>query len=55
MKLVVFGIKDFYPYITQDLWEKALNFANEDINTIKYDIDVIHEARKSLLFDGSHT
>ena len=55
MKLVVFGIKDFYPYITQDLWEKALNFANEDINTIKCDIDVIHQARKSLLFDGSHT
>ena len=34
---------------------KALNFANEYINVLKCDIDVIHYARKSLLFGDSHT
>ena len=51
----MFDIKDFYPSITQDLLNKALNFASEYINISKRDIDVIHYARKSLLFDGSHT
>ena len=35
--------------------KKALNFANEYINILKYDMDVIYHARKSLLFDSSHT
>ena len=44
--------KDFYPSITQDLLNKALNFDSELIYISKCDIDVIHNARKSLLFDG---
>ena len=55
MKFVMFDIKDFYPSITQDLLNKALNFASEYIHISKSDIDDIHNARKSLLFDGSHT
>ena len=55
MKSVMFDIKDFYPSLTQDLLNKALNFASEYIYISKRDIDVIHHARKSLLFDGSHT
>ena len=55
MKFVMFDIKDFYPSITQDLLNKALNFASEYIYISKCDIDVINHARKSLLFDGSHT
>ena len=55
MKFVMFDIKDFYPSITQDLLNKALNFASEEIYISKCDIDVIHHARKSLMFDGSHT
>ena len=55
MKFVIFDIKDFYASITQGLLNKALNFANEYIYISKCDIDVIHHARKSLLFDGSHT
>ena len=31
MKFVMFDIKDFYPSITQDLLNKALNFASEYI------------------------
>ena len=55
MKFAMFDIKDFYPSVTQDLLNKALNFASEYIYISKSDIDVIHRARKSLLFDGSHT
>ena len=55
MKFVMFDIKDFYPSITQDLLNKALNFASEYIYISKCDIDVINHARKSLLFDGSNT
>ena len=55
MKFVMFDTKDFYPSITQDLLNKALNFASEYIYILKCDIDVIHHTRKSLLFDGSHT
>ena len=55
MKFLMFDIKDFYPSITQDLLNKALNFASEYIYISKCDIDVINHARKSLLFDGSNT
>ena len=47
MKFVMFDIKDFYPSITQDLLNKALNFVSEYI--------YISKSRKSLLFDGCHT
>ena len=53
MKFVMFDIKDFYHFVTQDLLNKALNFASEYIYISKSDTDVIHHARKSLLFDGS--
>ena len=55
MKFAMFDIKGFYPSITQDLLNKQLSFANEYINISKFDIGVIHHARKSLLFDCSHT
>ena len=55
MKLVMFDIKDFYPSITQYLLNKAVNFASEYIHISISDIHVVHHARKSLLFDGSHT
>ena len=55
IKFDMFDIKDFYPSITQDLLNRALNFASEYIYISKSDIDVIHHAKKPLLFDGSHT
>ena len=54
MKFVMFDIKDFYPSITQDLLDKALDFASEYISIWKCDIDVINHARKSILFHGSN-
>ena len=55
LKLIMFYIKGFYPSITQDLLGKTLNFDNEYLNISKCDTDVIHHARKSLVFDSSHT
>ena len=49
IKFDLFDIKGFCPSITQDLLNKALNFASE-----KLDIGVINHARKSLVFDRSH-
>ena len=55
MKFVMSNIKDFCPSITQSLLNKALNFGSEHIYISKCDIDVKNHARKSLLFDCSHT
>ena len=51
----MFHIKDFHPSVAQDLLNKALYFASEYVYISKCDIDVIRNARKSLLFDVSHT
>ena len=40
MKLVMFDIKDFYPSITQDLLNKALNFSSEYIYISKWYINL---------------
>ena len=53
MKFAMFDIKDFYPSITQDLLNEALNFASENTYISKRDIDVMYHARKSSIFDGS--
>ena len=53
MKFVLFDIKDFSPSITQDLLNKALNFAGEYIYISERDTDVTNHTRKSLLLDGS--
>ena len=55
MKFVMFDIKDFYPSITQDLLNRALNFPSEYIYISKCDNDVINHARRSLQLDGSPT
>ena len=47
MKSVMFNIKGFYPSITQDLLNKALNFAGEYIFIWKCDLAVIK-------YKGSH-
>ena len=40
MKFVMFDIKDFYPSITQDLLNKALNFSREYIYISKWYINL---------------
>ena len=53
IKFVMFDMKDIYPSITQDLLKKTLNFVNEYINILKFDI--VHYTRESLLFKATIT
>ena len=43
MKFVMFDIKDFYPSITQDLLNKAINFVSEYMYIPKCDTEVSHK------------
>ena len=54
-KFIIFDIKDFYPSITQELLTKALTFAKKHTNVSKEDINVIQQARKSLLFNNGES
>ena len=51
----VFDIKDFYPSIKESLLLEALNFAATHVKISKSELDTVRHARKSLLFDDSHT
>ena len=50
-KFLVFDVENFYPSITKDLLQKALNFADRRVGVSQEDKDVIYQARKSLLFN----
>ena len=43
----------FYPSITENLLEKSLKFASSNIKIPKEDINIIYQARKSLLFSDN--
>ena len=51
----VFDIKDFYPSITETLLEKAIHFARTRTPISSENIEIIHHARKSLLFSENGT
>ena len=51
----VFDIKDFYPSITESLLKEAIEFAKQHVNVSAKDLRAILQARKSLLFNDSHT
>ena len=50
-KFVVFGIKEFYPSITENLFKKALTVAEAHAHLSDDDKAIIHHARQSLLFN----
>ena len=52
---MVFDIKDFYPSIKESLLIEALDFAATHVTISRTDLETVKQARKSLLFDGSHT
>ena len=54
-RFMVFDVKDFYPSITEELLSKAIYFANRIINISAKDKEIIHHARKSLLFNNKET
>ena len=51
----IFDIKDFYPSITETLLEKAIHFARTRTPISSENIEIIHHARKSLLFSENGT
>ena len=50
-KFMVFDIKDFYPSISEKLLNDAINFAKQHVNITPEDLEIIHHARKSLLYN----
>ena len=51
----MFGVKDFYPLIQEELLNKGLRFSQEYINITSKDTEIIYRACKSLLFDEKNT
>ena len=52
-KFIIFDIKDFfYPSISQNLLQKALEFAKSKVEISKEEEDIIYHSRKSLLFNN---
>ena len=49
-RFLKFDIVDFYPSISERLFDKCINFAKSKINVNNDDIKIIRHARKSLLF-----
>ena len=52
-KFVKFDIVDFYPSISEELLDKAIQFAQQYTTISEEDIKIIKHARKSLLFDST--
>ena len=52
-KFIKFDIESFYPSITETLLNKALEYAKTLIDVEDSDLEIIHHARKSLLFSES--
>ena len=51
---MMLDIKDIYPSISEKLLKEGLDFAKSKVNISKTDEGTILQARKSLLFDGTH-
>ena len=49
-RFIQFDIKEFYPKITKDIFEKALSFAKKHTEIKRDELRIIRHSRKSLLF-----
>ena len=47
---IVFDTENFYHSISEDLFKSAIQFTKESINISNYDLSLINQARKTLLF-----
>ena len=55
MRFIEFDIKSYYPSITRDLLNNALDWVSTMVDISEEDRDLIMHARKSILVDGSDT
>ena len=49
---IKFDVDNFYPSITLELFNKAMAFARQHTELSDWDVDVIMQARKTLLFNN---
>ena len=49
-----FDIEEFYPSISKELLQKAINHVSTFVRTNNEEINVIMHSRKSLLFDNNN-
>ena len=49
---IQFDIDNFYPSITQELFNKAIAFAKEHTEISDWEVEIIMQARKTLLFNN---
>ena len=54
-RFIQFDIEAFYPSISEELLEKSLKYAQSIVSIEKSDIEIIHNARKSLLFNNGES
>ena len=47
---IVFDIESFYPSICEDLFKSTIQLAKESIDFSDYDLSLINQPRKTLLF-----
>ena len=52
-RFIKFDICEFYPSITEELFDKAITFARTKTNISDTDLNIIKHSRKSLLFSSS--
>lgn len=55
LKFVQFDIESFYPSISPELFKKSLDFAKQHSLISNTELEIIHQARKSLLFSEGQT
>ena len=55
MHFIQFDIESFYPSITAELFQKAVDFAKQHIAISDSDLNIIMQSRRTLLFHNSET
>ena len=53
LSFIVFDIESFYPSISEDLFNSAIQFAKESVDISDYNLSLINQAWKTLLFHES--
>ena len=50
---IVFDIESFYLSIPEDLFKSAIQFTKESVDISDYNLSLINQARKTILFNGN--
>ena len=50
LSFVSFDVETFYPFITENLFQEAINFAKDTVDISNTELSIVMQARKTLLF-----